>query len=52
MTELLNFFYVGFLAFVGCHYTLSTFWNNVAGRVAVSAVFAVLCAVFLSGVAN
>lgn len=49
MNELLNFFFVGLLAFVGAHYTLSTFWNNVLGRIAVSAIFAVLCATFLTG---
>ena len=34
-------------AFTVMHYTLSTFWSHVAGRIAVSAVFAVLVAIFV-----
>ena len=34
-------------AYTSMHYTLSTFWDNVAGRIAVSAVFAVLVAIFV-----
>ena len=34
-------------AFSQMHYALSTFWNNVPGRIAVAAVFAVLVAIFV-----
>ena len=50
MIEVLQFLFTGFLAFIGCHYTLSLFWNNTVGVAVVAGVFAVLCAIFLGGV--
>jgi len=35
-------------AFTVMHYTLSTFWENVVGRIAVSSIFAVLVVIFVS----
>jgi hypothetical protein len=35
------------LAYTTMHYTLSTFWGHREGKIAVSAVFAVLVAIFV-----
>ena len=47
MTTLLAILLTLVLAFSTMHYTLSIFWDHVAGRIAVSAVFAVLVAIFV-----
>jgi len=47
MTTILAIALTLVFAYSQMHYALTTFWSNVAGRIAVSAVFAVLVAIFV-----
>jgi len=47
MTTILSIILTLVFSFASMHYTLSTFWDNVVGRIALSAVFAVLVAIFV-----
>lgn len=48
MSALLAIIFTLLATFTVSHYTLSAFWSNRLAIIAISAIFAVLCAIFLS----